>query len=386
MSAIKITPLRHDTGNTTFLVSGTVLGEQRRQRVKSDIEATTLKQNWEREKLGAAPLPAITTRLTDAQAREAEVCFARLDGAGYSMTKAIDFALANYRPSEKRITVADAVKLFIADKRRHNLRDTSVATLEDGLRFLTAKHGAAQVSEILPEHLRELVFVPGLSPRTQINRRLLFSGFLNWAVEQGYAAVSPLAKVKAPKARGRKAVSVLSLSQCWKLMAAALAHNDGATVPYFAACLFGGLRPAETARLSWNLVNLKAAARIDIGPDVAKTGETRYVNITPNLREWLEPHALKKTAFAITRYDFDAVRKLAKLDGWPHDVMRHTCVSNYLAHFKDSGAAVERHGHSVQVMLKHYRERVTPEDAAHFWGMTPDGVGMVTVDLKAAAA
>jgi integrase len=185
--------------------------------------------------------------------------------------------------------------------------------------------------------------------------------------------------------RGRKVPERLTLAQCRSLLVAARDYQDGRALPYFVAGLFGGVRPVETTRLSWDLFDLTRTRRIDLGEHIAKMGEHRYVSLTPNMLEWLEPHALKKTPFRISRLDFDTVRKLAGITHWPDDVLRHTAVSNFLAAGHSDREATERHGHSVSVMLKHYRDRVTPEDAKEFWTLAPANVQSTPIQLHKAA-
>ncbi|MCP5523587.1 MAG: hypothetical protein H7A46_18775 [Verrucomicrobiales bacterium] len=55
---------------------------------------------------------------------------------------------------------------------------------------------------------------------------------------------------------------------------------------------------------------------------------------------------------------------------WPQDVLRHTAASQLLALRKDAAAVALELGNSPQVLLTHYRELVTREQAAEFWGIS----------------
>src|SRR5712672_815673 len=83
------------SGNQSLRVTGTLNGKQVRQNAKDMTAAVTIKQNLERQALNMTPLPSVTTRLTLAQASEAEAAFHRLTGSPLSLTKAVDFALSN---------------------------------------------------------------------------------------------------------------------------------------------------------------------------------------------------------------------------------------------------------------------------------------------------
>src|SRR4051812_495181 len=73
-------------------------------------------------------------------------------------------------------------------------------------------------------------------------------------------------------------------------------HEAGCLVPYFALCLFGGLRPAcddgEVRKLADSpdiekLIDLKLGV-IRIAPEISKVGFVRQVKIRPNLAAWLD--------------------------------------------------------------------------------------------------
>jgi integrase len=83
---------------------------------------------------------------------------------------------------------------------------------------------------------------------------------------------------------------------------------------------------------------------------------------------------------------FEKVRKLAGIDEWTRDVGRHTAVSY---HYGTTGLKAETAawaGHSPQVLDRHYRGLVTPEEAAAFWAITPANVSKTNVVTMAASA
>ena len=50
--------------------------------------------------------------------------------------------------------------------------------------------------------------------------------------------------------------AILTVDECKVLLRAAEKFEKGRLAPYVAVCLFGGLRPFEAARLTWDAVNL----------------------------------------------------------------------------------------------------------------------------------
>ncbi|MEI6074623.1 MAG: tyrosine-type recombinase/integrase [Verrucomicrobiota bacterium] len=65
--------------------------------------------------------------------------------------------------------------------------------------------------------------------------------------------------------------------------------KKGRSVPYVALCMFGGLRPTEAARLTWDQVNLKDG-EIRLKGVQTKTGKGRIVVIDKTLKAWLSQY------------------------------------------------------------------------------------------------
>jgi integrase len=51
---------------------------------------------------------------------------------------------------------------------------------------------------------------------------------------------------------------------------------------------FGGVRPEESARMTWEMVDFKRK-HIDLPAEITKAGERRIVDMPDNLVEWLLP-------------------------------------------------------------------------------------------------
>ena len=106
-----------------------------------------------------------------------------------------------------------------------------------------------------------------------------------------------------PKYRVVRGVpEIISADVAGKLMAFAEVYKAGAMVPYFALCLFAGIRPSFQHGEIRKLADLpdpskaidQALGVIRISPDIAKTKSVRQVTIQPNLAEWLVRYPLKK--------------------------------------------------------------------------------------------
>jgi hypothetical protein len=158
-------------------------------------------------------------------------------------------------------------------------------------------------------------------------------------------------------------------------------------VPYFALCLFAGIRPSFQHGEIRKLADLpdpskpidQALGVIRISPDVAKTKSVRQITIQPNLAEWLVRYPLSEYPLipANAQSMISAVRKHFALSD---DVLRrHTFISMHVAKFKSLAAVALEAGNSETIVRRHYLNLVAEAEAERFWSITPGmGIGSVT--------
>jgi integrase len=144
-------------------------------------------------------------------------------------------------------------------------------------------------------------------------------------------------------------------------------------VPYFALCLFAGIRPClrtgEILRLQPAHVKLDANM-IRIDGEVSKVREPRNATIQPNLAAWLRAFPLRK--FPIIPVNLQHIReKVAEKFPLAHDVMRHSFISFFVAKFRSIGEAALQAGNSESIIRKHYLDLKTTEEAEQFFGILP---------------
>ena len=146
-------------------------------------------------------------------------------------------------------------------------------------------------------------------------------------------------------------------------------------VPALAVLTFAGLRPHEMLRLDWQAVNLDKGW-INLTGEYTKTRTSRYVEITPNLREWLTAyHGTGKIVDTQARYRYlrQQLMKALNITVWPNDVLRHTAATMIYARTNSVDVACKELGHfGTQMFLKHYKGLAPlPDDVAKFWGISP---------------
>jgi integrase len=174
----------------------------------------------------------------------------------------------------------------------------------------------------------------------------------------------------------------LSAAQVGELMNYCETFEDGRWVPYFALCLFAGIRPSipdgEIARLKPEDVCLDAGI-IHISAEVSKVREPRKIAIQPNLAAWLRAYPLGKFPI-IVRVNFHRRReKFNERFNLTHDVLRHTFISMFVAKFRSIGEAALQAGNSESIIRKHYLDLKSTKEAEEYFGIMPKRVSGVAM-------
>ena len=220
--------------------------------------------------------------------------------------------------------------------------------------------------------------------KTFNNRRGIVSTFLKHALQRGWIVENPLAKIPPRRIRRRRGCAVtFAAAQAAALMAYVEEHYLAA-VPFFALCLFAGIRPClrngEILRLPADHVKLDASM-ICIDAKVSKVREPRNVTIQPNLAAWLRAYPLAK--FPISPANLQHIReKVAEKFPLSHDVMRHTLISMFVAKFRSLGEAALQAGNSESIIRRHYLDLKSTEEAEQFFGILPRHAAIATAPGK----
>jgi integrase len=414
-----ITAFINPSGETVYRVGGyKPNGERVRVNCQTETEALSRKADLYIEAANIVTTTATrmkATRLSDDEVKDAERALPMLQEKfkGKTLVNVVEYFLANYREPVRQLLVADAVKQFLADREKQNRRPDTLRNLRGRLGMFTRLYGEKNVSGITTDDCREFVFRSGTSPRNQINDRLAVSNFLNWCLRRQFAAINAMEPVDKP-AVDTEEPSVLSLNDCRNLLAAAREYKEGLLLPYVAISLFGGLRPTEISRITWDRIDLKDGT-ITLDGSMAKTRQRRIVKLPANAIAWLLPLAPQRPEFqpaAFARH-FGRVKHAAGFNGkdakkaaaaaaaaagkaptgdkpklrpWVQDYMRHTAISMYLAKHKHEGEAASWAGNSPNVIHRHYKGLVKETEAEEYWSITPEAVQGVIIKLPAQAA
>lgn len=373
-----ISQFTNPSGEIVFRVSGWLDGKRIRSNFGSRPEAEAERQILEIQRLqGETGIRPAVTRLTEDQLHEAEAVFRRLASQPRPLSFYVEFALANYREPTTQKLLIDAVADYVATKQHEHeqdlLSEPHLTRLKRDLERLKKHFPETTVAELTGPRLLEYFEARRAGLKTFNNRRGIVSTFLKHALQRGWIVENPLGKIPPRRIRRRRGGAItFDSGQATALMAHVETHYPAA-VPFFALCLFAGIRPClrtgEILRLKPEHVKL-AEGVIRIDGEVSKVREPRNVTIQPNLAAWLRKYPLEK--FPIIPANLQHLReKVALKFPLAHDVMRHTFISMFVAKFRSLGEAALQAGNSESIIRRHYLDLKTTAEAELFFGIRP---------------
>lgn len=276
--------------------------------------------------------------------------------------------------------LGDAIEAALEEKRAANRRRKYLVELECAWNQFASGRKTVGVHEIGAQEVKAWIYA-GETSGTRDTRRSRLNTFFKWAVKQRHARRNPVEAVEKISIE-YGIPEVFTAAECKRLMEAAWKVDRG-TVGELALMLFAGIRPAEVQRINAADVDLKQG-RVRVEAAAAKLRERRIVELEDTALAWIKAAtaSLRKAGNKEARHGFVSIgknrrRRLAKvrkeaklLRAWPHDVLRHTAASHL---FLKLGAAetARQLGNSESVLLRHYRDVVTPEETQAFWKIAP---------------
>ncbi len=370
---------KNPSGEIVYRVDGWFNGERVRKnfatRKEADVEQQLLEIRAVQKETGVR---VAATRLDDAQLREAEAVFARLVGLKKPLTFYVEFALANYQEPERQKSIADAKADYVAAKEHEFEQDhisrAQLVRIRMDLKKLVKHFPGKAVADLNVANLVSFFELGRPSLKTYNNRRGIVGTFLKFCFHRGWIAENPVLKVPQHRIRRRRGMATtFNATQARTLMEFMETHEGGRWVPYFALCLFAGIRPGvpdgEITKLKPESVNLETGI-IMITPEVSKVREPRRVTIQPNLAAWLRAYPLDKHPIVVPNFKKKREEFKDKLK-LTHDVLRHTFISMFVAKFRSIGEAAIQAGNSESIIRRHYLDVKATSEAEEFFNILP---------------
>ncbi|WP_277557770.1 site-specific integrase [Ereboglobus sp. PH5-10] len=386
-SNFTVKPFKNRNGVTSWRVSGWLHGLRVRKNFKNKQDAFVERGALDLKIMQTqSSLRPVTTSLSEAQVREAEILFQKFAGKPRTLAFYADYGLAHYKEPISQISLADAVKVYLETRRddeKHNvIGKRQLKTIESEFaelqRWFPTQNLADLTTDLLKTYInRGNLARPQVHPaRKTVNLRYghLFTFFRFAVVTKEWLAKNPLVKIARYKLEhSRGSAPTFTAEKTAELMAYVESIHDGALVPYYALCLFAGIRPSvqdgEISRLPAKDVRLDTNT-IHIEPEVSKVDMKRNIDIQPNLAAWLEAYPLDK--FPIIHKSLPRSRvAIAKQFGLSHDVMRHTFISMHIAKFRSMGDTALQAGNSEHIIRRHYLNVKSVKEADAFFNIMP---------------
>jgi len=379
---LSIKPYRnHRTGSMSWRVSGMMHGTRIRRNYqdkayalaeKSALEITALQET--------SGLRSVGTFLTEAQLREAESLFLQIKDKPRSLAFYTKYGLDNHKEPDSLKTLSDAKDGYILqreeDWKKNRLEENSLNSIKSQMKLLVEMFPKILVAELDVEKIIQYCENGGKAAEKSFNnRRGAVSAFLKFAMSKEWIVKNPIDKVPRYDIAGKRGASPsLTAEKAKELMEYLETYENGKLVPFYALCLFAGIRPnGEISKLPVEAISLDNGI-IRIDPTVSKVGMLRHVTIQPNLAEWLRAYPLDKHPIIVPGLRAERT-KLNEQFGLGHDILRHTFISMHVGKFRSMGNAALQAGNSESIIKKHYYAVKSAEEAGDFWDIRPKKKG-----------
>jgi integrase len=350
----------------------------------------------EQARVQAKNFGAAAFSISDRLRTEAVQAEQTLKPFGASITDAVNFYVDHLRRVNRSESVSRVVKEILVSKKSDNLRPRYLADLKSRLNSFTESFGGRKIASITAGEIDSWLRSLQVKPLTRNTIRLRLGVLFSYAVQRGWCQKNPIGEVRKIRASASP-VGILAPEDFAKVLVAA----SEKTLPYWLLGGFAGLRRAEVERLEWKDIHFDPAkykaftqalmagdkeaiakaekewrksALIEVPALKAKTASRRFIQIQDNLAAWIEPYMGRagRVCPPNLRKLLEADRTAAGLTSWPLNALRHSFASYHLAHFNDAAKLALELGHTDQEMLfRHYRELVKPDQAAKYWNLRP---------------
>ena len=282
--------------------------------------------------------------------------------------QAVAFFLERSPKNIIKKTVLEIYEELCASKRQDGLSEVYLKDLTYRLgRF--AKAFQMPLADVQGKDIAEWLGSMEVSPRSRNNYRLVLNMMVNFSKARRYLPkdweeIETVGKAKEPATE----IEIFTPQEMAQLLAAAEPH----LLPFVAIGGFAGIRHAEITRLDWQDVNLQTG-HIEVRAGNAKTAARRLIPIVPALAQWLRPYHTGKGKVCAYQDMTNELLWLAKQCGipWKRNGLRHSFISYRVAQTQNMNQVALEAGNSPQMIIRHYRELVTPAEAKRWFGILP---------------
>lgn len=297
-----------------------------------------------------------------------------IEQAGLTIEKVWEtFKAEKLRPVETNVTLEAAIKEMLAAKRLANRRPRYIKSLQSYLGLFARGRENLTVDHIKARDIEAWFAGRNEALATQNSNLGRLSALFSFCVRRGYITSNPCDDVDRPYVEHRPP-AILTPWQVAKALAYTR-RKEPRFLAWLVLAMLCGLRPEEAGKAKWQNINLEAGT-VTVDAAASKVRFRRIVHPKTMALAWLDEARKLKAVLPVdhsSRRRF--VRRLRSRLGfnkWPQDCLRHTAASYWIADVKDAGKVANELGTSAGILLKHYRELVTSDEADRVWGMVPN--------------
>jgi integrase len=260
------------------------------------------------------------------------------------------------------LTVADAINDFLVAKARQGRSDRYLRQIRVVLVSFAKGRNRRPLVSVHRGDVETWLQSSTWGPRTKANYARDLRSWFAWCGRRGWIEGNPAAGLDLP--RVPEAVPSLHTPEQVRTVLEAAKARDRQVMRFLAICYFAGVRSAEAYRLREE--DLKGGF-VQVSALKSKTRSRRLVRIRPALAAWLNEGG---TLGPMSPNRVRAVVRASEVP-WSHNVARHSWASYCLASDRDAASVALEAGHTEAILFRHYREQVTPDQAAAFWALRP---------------
>ena len=372
-------------------------GRQNGKRKRIQFDTKTQAETWLKAEAKDTTQSAWWLDLTNGQRADIMNAFERSREMGFSLLDAVQFYSVRGvgKTFLKKMSLKEAVgelggdkrfkdynqgrsktSGFLAAKARKGCTLRSLYSLSSVVKnFRDFVGGDTQCAIITPEDIEDWMDAGGVKGgdwgnSTRLGYTLNLKNLFNWLIKRDVVEENPANKIEEILL-GEYEPQILTVEQSREFMEMTQEHSP-ALLKIAALNLFCGIRPSEVRRLGEQNISIEQG-EVELKGKQTKTRRKRFVDMSDNCVAWMKLGAELPIVNLADRWSelLKTVKAKWGIDKWPHDCLRHSFCSYYLAHHEDAAKTALQAGHTESVLFQHYRKMVRREDAEKFWGIFP---------------
>ena len=282
-----------------------------------------------------------------------------------ALHRAVAYFVKHHPVGSVRVSLRDMVQRYQESRKRLGVSKVWLETIEGKTRALLKRFPSEKCELPSGREIVDWLDEIYTNPVTKNTTLKTLKAFAAWTVKEKLVGCETISSMERWKVTAGE-VEIYTPEEMERILSAAPAL----TIPFVALGAFAGLRAAETMRMDWSDIDL-ARGHLVVSACKAKTAARRLVPISANLKAWLEPHA--KAAGPVVLGSQGRIDSLLRGKNLPRkrNALRHSYISYRLAAIHDTPRVALECGNSPQMIFKHYRELVAPEEAKTWFEIMP---------------